>query len=82
VFKANVRAWIGGMFSEVWLHVAGKPLVSLFTALSLSSFAVGSLAGTLKTSGPEVVKERWNGAVPDWSTGMSSVSSTTTDVQH
>jgi len=42
----------------------------------------GSLAGTLKTSGPEVLKERWNGVVPDWSAGISNVSSATADVQH
>ncbi|GAB5586411.1 hypothetical protein Unana1_01311 [Umbelopsis nana] len=42
----------------------------------------GSLAGTLKTSGPEVLKERWNGVVPDWSAGISNVSNATADVQH
>ncbi|KAG2186898.1 hypothetical protein INT44_003125 [Umbelopsis vinacea] len=42
----------------------------------------GSLAGSLKTSGPEVLKERWNGTVPDWSTSVLNVGNTTADVQH
>jgi actin-related protein 10 len=44
--------------------------------------SIGSLAGSLKTSGPEVLKERWNGTVPDWSTSVLNVGSATADVQH
>lgn len=94
VFKANVRAWIGGEFLLnflvilVWQKVC-KPLVFyqsmtewLKSVICQNPIAfTGSLAGTLKTSGPEVVKERWSGTVPDWSTGVLGISASVSDVQ-
>lgn len=35
----------------------------------------GSLVGSLKSSGPELLRENFNGTVPDWSTSISFVGS-------
>lgn len=64
IFKSNVRGWIGG---KPACYLEGINPIHWHLTLSL-----GSLMGSLKLSGEEMVKEKFNGTVTDWSIGQLS----------
>ncbi|KAF9111353.1 hypothetical protein BGX27_005055 [Mortierella sp. AM989] len=61
----------GGSKEKKTFQSSGKVFMS-----NCRSWIGGSLIGSLKVSGPEILRENFNGSVPDWSTASLTTSPT------